>query len=178
MLDKMLDQRQFVMGNIPSLEISKASLAEAIELVEIEKECLLARWTVADYRKEIVRESSIILTAKYKTKERKTEIVGFITSRLTSPIQTPDKTKTYTELDVLNFGVPEKNRRRGVGGALLGSLIEQAGKIGIESIWLEVRQSNLEAVNLYKKKGFSVIQTRKNFYTQPLEDALVLKLAV
>jgi ribosomal-protein-alanine N-acetyltransferase len=79
---------------------------------------------------------------------------------------------------VLNFGVLKKYRQQGIGSALLDGLIERAARMRIESIWLEVRESNLAAINLYKKKEFSAVQTRKNFYTHPLENALVLKLVL
>jgi ribosomal-protein-alanine N-acetyltransferase len=164
--------------SIYTLEISRATSAEVFEIVEIEKECRLARWTAGDYQKEIARETSLILTAKYKTENFGTEIAGFITSRYATPKELADKTKTYTELDVLNFGVLKKYRRQGIGSALLDGLIERAAEMRVELIWLEVRESNLEAFNLYQKKGFSAVQTRKNFYTQPLESALILKLAL
>ncbi len=166
------------MENLFTLEISRALSAQIHEIVEIEKECRLGRWTAADYQKEIARETSLILTAKYKTEKHAAAIAGFITSRCAAPRELSDKTNIYTELDVLNFGVLKRYRGQGIGSALLDGLIKRAVRMRIESIWLEVRESNLEAINLYQKKGFSAIQTRKNFYTQPLENALVLKLAV
>jgi ribosomal-protein-alanine N-acetyltransferase len=43
---------------------------------------------------------------------------------------------------------------------------------------LEVRQSNTAALTLYKKLGFEVLGTRKNYYTKPEEDAFVLGLVL
>lgn len=166
------------MQGICAVDISRATSAEILEIIKIEKECRLARWTAGDYQKEIARETSLILTAKYKTEKYGTEIAGFITSRFAVPKELPDKTKAYMELDVLNFGVLKKYRRQGIGNALLDELIERATRMRTESIWLEVRESNLEAINLYTSKGFSAIQTRKNFFTQPLENALLLKLVI
>ncbi len=145
------------MEDIFIIEVSKATLAEVSEMVAIAKECYLARWTVDDYQKEIARETSLILTAKYKTDKYPTQVAGFITSRFAAPKELSDKTKIYTELDVLNFGVLKKYRQQGIGNALLEGLIERAARMRIESIWLEVRESNLAAINLYKKKEFSAV---------------------
>lgn len=164
------------MAGIYPLEILRATSSDVSQIIKIEKECHLARWTADDYQKEMAREGSLILTAKYNTESFETEIAGFLTSRFAVPKELADKTKTYTELDVLNFGVLKKYRRQGIGGALLDVLIERAAGMRVESIWLEVRESNLEAINLYTSKGFLAIQTRRNFYTQPLESALILKL--
>lgn len=164
------------MKNINTFKISKATAAEICELVAIEKECCLECWTADDYRKELARETSLILTAKYKTEERGSEIKGFIASRFAALKTLSDKTERYAELDILNFGVLKKYRRQGIGSLLLNGLLERASVMRVESIWLEVRESNSEALNLYQKKGFSLIRMRKNFYTQPSENALVLKL--
>ncbi len=161
------------MKSIYNLEILRATLADVGAVMNVEKECGLAKWTAGGYREEIVRESSLILKAICDT-----EIAGFIASRFAAERELTDNTKIYSEIDVLNFGVLKKYRRRGVGGALLDELIERASKIQIESVWLEVRESNTEAINLYQRKGFSAIQTRKNFYARPLENALILKLDI
>ena len=168
------------MRNTYAVEISRASSALICEIVAIEEECRLGRWTADDYQQEMARETSLILTAKYKTDKcgAEAEIAGFIASRFAAPNMMSDRTKMYKELDIINFGVSKKYRRLGIGNSLLDGLIERASKMRVEAVWLEVRESNLEALNLYKKKGFSAIQTRKNFYTQPPENALVLKLAL
>jgi ribosomal-protein-alanine acetyltransferase len=164
--------------NTYTLKISRAKLTEIYEIVEVEKDCCLESWATDEYKKEMTKVTSLILTAKYKTESCTSEIAGFITSRFTAPITVSDKTEMYEELDILNFGVLKKYRQKGIGSSLLDCLIERASRMGVESIWLEVRESNLEALSFYKKKGFSAIQMRKNFYREPLENALVLKLDV
>jgi len=49
---------------------------------------------------------------------------------------------------------------------------------GADFMTLEVRQSNVAAVTLYKKLGFEVLGTRKNYYTRPDEDACVMGLVL
>lgn len=73
-----------------------------------------------------------------------------------------------------NIAVEPAARRRGVGEALVRGLIEHAQTIGGAFISLEVRPSNTAALHLYEKLGFSQAGRRKNFYTHPTEDGLIL----
>ena len=167
------DHYKIIVQNTYAVKISRATSAVIGEIVAIEEECRLGRWTAEDYREEMLRETSLILTAKHET-----EIAGFIASRFAVLNEKSDGVIMYKELDIINFGVLKKYRRQSVGSSLLDALVERALKMRVEAIWLEVRESNFEALNLYKKKGFLAIQTRKNFYAQPPENALVLKLAL
>ena len=69
--------------------------------------------------------------------------------------------------------VPEY-RRLGVASALLSRVLNEAARFGIRRTMLEVRQSNAPARQLYEKFGFVVGGTRSKYYTNPIEDALVL----
>jgi [ribosomal protein S18]-alanine N-acetyltransferase len=75
------------------------------------------------------------------------------------------------ECEVLNLAVSPEYRRKGLGRALLSALLE--GYRG--AIFLEVRESNLAARNLYKSMGFKEISSRQGYYDFPLETAIVLK---
>lgn len=65
-------------------------------------------------------------------------------------------------------------RRQGVAQALLNALTDWAAAHRAEFITLEVRVSNVPAIALYQKSGFVPVGTRKNFYAQPTEDALLM----
>ena len=54
------------------------------------------------------------------------------------------------------------------------SIVDEARHLGAASLTLEVRRSNIAAQRLYAKSGFHEAGVRKNYYTQPVEDALVL----
>lgn len=75
---------------------------------------------------------------------------------------------------IYNVAVGKNYRRQGIGFRLLQDLIEAAKSRGIESLTLEVRKSNLPAIKLYKKLGFVEAGIRKDFYTKPLEDAIIM----
>ena len=77
-----------------------------------------------------------------------------------------------------NIAVDPACRRQGVGTALVTALREAARARGGEFLSLEVRPSNTGAVALYTGLGFQSVGRRKNFYTQPVEDALLLTLGL
>lgn len=75
------------------------------------------------------------------------------------------------EAEILNIAVARQWRRRGVGGMLMKALLERLSG----EIFLEVRTSNVEAIRLYESLGFARAGTRKLYYAEPDEDAIVLR---
>lgn len=80
------------------------------------------------------------------------------------------------EMQVLDLAVHPGFRGQGHGSLLLAKMIDLAGSRGISRIWLEVRASGSSARRLYEKFGFVESGRRKNYYTNPLEDAIVMSL--
>lgn len=82
----------------------------------------------------------------------------------------------FEELRLMNLAVRESTRRRGVGGAL----VTEALRLGVEHAAtravLEVRASNNPARSLYTRIGFVQIGCRPRYYTNPIEDALLMEL--
>jgi len=73
-----------------------------------------------------------------------------------------------------NLAVRPELRGRGLGTQLLESILVEARHLGATSLTLEVRRSNIAAQRLYAKAGFFEHSVRKNYYTQPVEDAIIL----
>ncbi|MEO5588691.1 MAG: ribosomal protein S18-alanine N-acetyltransferase [Gemmatimonadaceae bacterium] len=82
------------------------------------------------------------------------------------------------ESEILNLAVTPECRGVGLGRALLDAAIDAARAKGAAQVWLEVRDSNAAARRLYESRGFSEISKRRRYYRHPVEDALVLKLAI
>jgi ribosomal-protein-alanine N-acetyltransferase len=78
------------------------------------------------------------------------------------------------EAHITNISVKPDCRRRKIGEALLHYAIEDCYKNGIKYITLEVRVSNEKAINLYTKYGFKSLGTRKGYYQDNNEDALIM----
>lgn len=77
---------------------------------------------------------------------------------------------------IYNVAVKKEYRRQRIGYQMLKALIEQAKARGITSMTLEVRQSNEAARQLYQSLGFEEAGIRKEFYTKPIEDAVIMWL--
>ncbi len=80
------------------------------------------------------------------------------------------------EGQITNIAVHPDHRGQGLGLAIVEALIKHAKAERLANITLEVRVSNLPAISLYHKVGFTEIGRRKNFYTKPTEDALIMEL--
>ena len=78
--------------------------------------------------------------------------------------------------EILNLAVDPDHRRRGIADLLFASCEAYCREVKMEMLFLEVRESNLPAISLYQKKGFTLVGKRKNYYRYPREDALVMRL--
>lgn len=78
------------------------------------------------------------------------------------------------QLHINNLAIRPELRGQGLGSRLLQAVIAEAAHLGASHLTLEVRRSNVAALRLYDRAGFSQAGVRPNYYTQPIEDALVL----
>ena len=78
------------------------------------------------------------------------------------------------ELHINNVAVAPTSRRAGAATALLHEVLRAGSRLGARRATLEVRRSNEHARRLYERFGFSIAGVRRDYYTDPVEDALVL----
>ncbi len=82
--------------------------------------------------------------------------------------------RVVDELHINNLAVAEPFRRRGTARRLLVRVMQDGARMGARRATLEVRRSNDAARQLYAQLGFSAAGVRRAYYTNPVEDALVL----
>ena len=82
----------------------------------------------------------------------------------------------FEEGHVTNIAVKETYRGQGIGMALAKAIIQYAANLGVKYMTLEVRKSNLIAQGMYQKLGFEKLSTRKRYYPDNQEDALLMVL--
>jgi ribosomal-protein-alanine N-acetyltransferase len=82
------------------------------------------------------------------------------------------------EWELENIVVAEESRRSGVGTRLLSDFVKHARANHVNSIFLEVRQSNQSARAFYTKIGFVEFGSRKGYYSNPPEDAVLYRLSL
>ncbi|MCX7714343.1 MAG: ribosomal protein S18-alanine N-acetyltransferase [Clostridia bacterium] len=75
---------------------------------------------------------------------------------------------------ITNIAVHPDFRRQGVGSILLRLIVDQAKKLRLSLLTLEVRESNVNAQRLYGKFGFRVIGKRSRYYSDNMEDAYIM----
>jgi ribosomal-protein-alanine N-acetyltransferase len=89
-------------------------------------------------------------------------VVGFLATRSTA----------RDEGEILNLAVEPQFRRRGVGRILIETLLASSRR----AWFLEVREFNYAAINLYKTLGFLPTGRRENYYHDPLQAAIVMRV--
>ena len=85
-----------------------------------------------------------------------------------------DMLTVLDEGQIGNVAVVPEFRRRGIGAALLDSLLRSGAANALSFLTLEVRAGNLPAIALYESRGFAVVGRSPNYYERPREDALFM----
>lgn len=149
------------------ISIARMTEHDLLEVVEIEENSGLSRWGWAAYYAELQgRHRNFMFVARINNPERRrgaNTLAGYIVARMGAD-----------ELHINNVAVREEYRRRGIGQELLGKIFEQGQRLKTPVAFLELRAGNRAALALYEKCGFKVTARRKNYYTEPVEDALVM----
>ncbi|PKN72494.1 MAG: ribosomal-protein-alanine N-acetyltransferase [Candidatus Cloacimonetes bacterium HGW-Cloacimonetes-3] len=78
------------------------------------------------------------------------------------------------EMVIINFAIDPTCQGKGWGEFLLKNSMQLLQDGGVNRFFLDVRASNFKARSLYEKYGFIAVGTRKNYYSQPEEDAIVM----
>ncbi|MFO7728654.1 MAG: ribosomal protein S18-alanine N-acetyltransferase [Desulfonatronovibrio sp.] len=130
------------------------------ELVSLERQCFAQPWSVDQYRRFTGLDHFKILGV-FEHGELRSYISFYFMPE---------------EAEIINLGVHPECRKRGMATSLVRSAVELCRKAELKSIFLEVRPSNVAALNLYQRFGFKEMAIRKNYYPDNMEDALVLQL--
>ncbi|MBV9268075.1 MAG: GNAT family N-acetyltransferase [Acidobacteriaceae bacterium] len=137
--------------------LREATAADGPVLLEIERECFASpNWSVDD-----------ILRYRCTVAEVDGQIAGFLSSREVSP----SSDGMPAEREILNIAVRVVYRGLGIAKALLKNELETPA-----TYFLEVRESNLAARQLYASLGFTVAGHRANYYSHPCEAAIVMHM--
>lgn len=133
--------------------IRKASILDAKEIAKIDSEIFVDSLGI-DFIESDLKFNPF---ANYFVYEKDNIIIGYIIAWIS------DNTS------ILNFGVLKEYRGQGIGK----TLFEEVKKISEGVITLEVRTSNVNAINFYEKRGFKKYAIRKNYYSNG-EDAILM----
>lgn len=133
---------------------------EIDSILAVEHVCFTNPWTREMYQAELQKEGVAYF---FLARDRDRQVIGFCSFW-----------RVLDELHINNLAVLPDRRLLGIGSALLARVLAEAPALGATRAYLEVRQSNDVARRLYQRFGFTVSGTRRGYYSQPVEDAIVL----
>jgi ribosomal-protein-alanine N-acetyltransferase len=131
---------------------------DAAAMSELEKQCFSLPWSLKAITAELKNP-----IARYYGAFSEGRLIGY------AGIQV-----IVDEGHITNIAADPAHRRKGVADALMTELTALAGERKLSFMTLEVRESNLPAIGLYKKYGFSVAGIRPGYYDEPKEDAVIM----
>ena len=142
---------------------------DLLEVVEIERESGVSPWGWNAYHRELQSEDRrLMLVARLVPNSHFSKaLAGYVVGRLATD-----------ELHINNIAVRDEYRRTGLATALLSQVLNEAKTYKAAKAYLEVRASNTAAQSLYEKCGFCVVGRRRNYYSNPPEDALIMSAEV
>lgn len=139
--------------------LEPATVNDIEGIMEVERTCFQAAWTYEQYAQGMTqtdRHCSVV--ARWEGR-----VVGYAAMD-----------RGGLEAHIATLGVLPNFRRQGIGRALLRYLLQWARQHGVETVSLEVRQSNVAAQQLYRQHGFVPVGQRCRYYTDNGEDALIM----
>jgi ribosomal-protein-alanine N-acetyltransferase len=137
-----------------------AGPADLDAVLAIEEASFTRPWTREMYLAELQNEG---VSFCYLAKETGGGVLGFCSFW-----------RVLDEMHINNLAVHPAHRRKGIGTSLLTFVMKAGAKLGARRASLEVRRSNEVARHMYERLGFSAAGVRRAYYTNPIEDALVL----
>ena len=99
--------------------------------------------------------------------ERAGEVIGFVVARVVGPVA-----------EIETIAIAGNAQGCGFGSSLLLAALGELRLTGAEEVELEVRSSNRAALRMYERVGFREVGRRREYYREPVEDAVLLRLGL
>jgi len=139
--------------------IRNMTVEDLDQVMSLELACFSVPWTKESFENELTKN----LLAKYILIEEDGEIIGY-----------GGVWYVMDEGHITNVAIHPNHRKKGLGKKLVEKMKKNASIHGIKHMTLEVRVSNIAAITLYKRMGFQEAGIRPKYYTDNLEDALIM----
>lgn len=140
------------------MEIRRARPSDVGAITSLEKDIFTDPWSERDITSYITSDDGMCYTALADG-----EVVAYLVGRKIAP-----------EGEIYRIAVREDKRERGIGYRLLSYALKTEMGAGVETFFLEVRSKNVAARKLYSSYGFVEIGTRKSYYKNPADDAVIM----
>jgi ribosomal-protein-alanine N-acetyltransferase len=146
----------------PTVEVRKLSYPDLPQVISIERRVFPTPWSLAMFVLELSKQSGICLAATVRGAGEEQRLVGYLIC-----------SRYDTVWHVMNVAVDSDRQRMGIASALLAELYRRVDDRRAR-FTLEVRRSNDVAIHLYEREGFRAAGTRRRYYQDNGEDALVM----
>ena len=143
------------------MEIRLATIEDAQAIYDIEQQSFSVPWSLESVLAELEGADNKL----YMVVCEDNQIVGYAGAWL-----------VYDEGQITNIAILPSARSKGYGSKLTKELIDQCLNRGMHEFFFELRISNLPALAMYRNLGFSVKGIRKEYYSEPKEDAYMMSL--
>lgn len=144
------------------IAIRPAAESDLPALAALESACFAHPWSEKSLAETLGNGRALFLAA-----EDAGETVGYLGMEY-----------VLDEGGITNVAVFPVHRRQGIADALIKELLRRAKALGLATVTLEVRAGNAAAIALYQKNGFVPVGRRKNYYTSPTEDAILMTVTL
>ncbi len=155
------------MNSADAVVIRRAALDDLFDLVLIEQSCFAIPWSEQSLKADLENSSTAFLwvaeVLSASDKGAAPAVVGYIACY-----------KAADLAQINNLAVLPGARQRGIGSRLLTALLDWAAVSGVTAVDLEVRPSNLAAIAVYKRAGFTIVGKRPHYYEDNGEDANIM----
>ena len=144
--------------------IRRATLENLDALVALEESCFSVPWSRKSFEAELEgNQFSRVLIIPHSEGSQKVQVIGYICAWI-----------IFEEIRFLNVAVHPEFRRQGLARQLIREVLRLGSAAGCCRGMLEVRETNTAAKNLYESFHFLTYATRKSYYTNPTEDAILM----
>ena len=142
------------------MKIERMTEAHLDAVAELERECFAHPWSRESLKETLRSGDSLFYIAELDGR-----VIGYIGMSF-----------VLDEGYIYNVAVEKSSRKKGAGSALIQTLVNYGKKNGFAFLTLEVRESNTAARSLYSSFGFIKVGERKDYYSDPTENAVLMTL--
>lgn len=146
------------MNDNPVITIRYMKREDVSRVAEIERQCFSEPWSEKAFADTVSDENYLYIVADCDG-----QVAGYVGGVMSAP-----------ETDITNIAVSGEYRRMGIGTELMRQFAGVLTKRNMQTVFLEVRESNEPAIGLYSAEGFEQVGIRKDFYRMPVENALIM----
>jgi len=151
------------------VRIRKVRKSDIDRIIDIERSWHhLSHWSIDSYYRLLNDDNfTSSFVAEIEDNNGRPSVVGFVIFHIAADVS-----------EIYNIAVESSCARSGIGHQLMSAAIQESSRRQAVKVLLEVRKSNDPAINFYLKFSFRVAGERKNYYSNPIEDAYVMELDI